>query len=217
MGSIPIRSRHFFCAVTAVLMLVVADTAAAQDPVVPSLPTNALQAADTLDVDGPISPRGAFIRAVAVPGWGHASIGRFTRGAFYFFTETAAGWMMVKTRSRLGAAKAVEELRRDEVTRRLAADGITDPARVGTAQENDEGVAAAMSLVEARSQQFEDWLVFGVFMAFLSGADAFVSAHLRDFPDPVGIQPSPLPGRLDLQLSVPLGGAPRERADPPRP
>jgi hypothetical protein len=175
------------------------------------------QAADTVDVDGPISPRGAFIRAVAVPGWGHASIGRFTRGAFYFFTETAAGWMMVKTRTRLSAAKAVEELRREEVVRRLAADGITEPVPVAAALASDEGVAAAMSLVEARSQQFEDWLVFGVFMAFLSGADAFVSAHLRDFPDPVAIQPSPLPGRLDLGLRVPIGGPPREREDSPRP
>ncbi|HSG47352.1 MAG TPA: hypothetical protein VLA43_05965, partial [Longimicrobiales bacterium] len=49
---------------------------------------------------GGISPRGAFLRAALVPGWGHASIGSYKRAAFYFVTEGAAAWSLVKTRRR---------------------------------------------------------------------------------------------------------------------
>jgi hypothetical protein len=95
-------------------------------------------------------------------------------------------------------------VRLGEVRARLLAAGVTDPGAIATAQENDPGVAAARGLVEARSQQFEDWLVFGIFFVFLSGADAFVSAHLKDFPQPVGVTVGE-GGQLQLGVSVPLG------------
>ena len=110
----------------------------------------------------------------------------------------------------------MEDLRREEIVQRLAATGVTDPAKIFQAQVGDDGVAAAVSLVSARSQQFEDWLVLGIFMAFLGGADAFVSAHLRNFPRPVGVQVAPMTGGLNLQLSVPLGGGGQPADNPNR-
>ena len=109
---------------------------------------------------------------------------------------------------RLNAANSVRDLRRAEVRDRLAAQGITDPNLVLIAQDRDEGVVAAESLVEARSQQFEDWLVLGIFFVFLSGADAFVSTHLTHFPPPVGVQFRPGLDALELGVSLPLARLP---------
>jgi hypothetical protein len=160
-------------------------------------------------VPAPVTPGGAFLRALAVPGWGHVAIGAHTRGGFYFLTETAAAWMVVRTRTRLSSAKDIRDFHLEEVRRALAARGVTDPAAVAAAQEDDPSVSAARSLVEARSQQFEDWLVFGIFLVFLGGADAFVSAHLRDFPEPVGLELREVDGALQWGVSLPLGGPPR--------
>jgi hypothetical protein len=192
-------------------LLALAGTAAAQ--AAPGTPPDTLEAGAAQP--RPVSPRGAFLRAMAVPGWGHAAIGSFGRGAFYFVAESATGWMMVRTRTRLAAAKRVEALRREEVLARLAAEGV-EPDEVGSALANDSTMVAAGSLVEARSQQFEDWLVLGIFLAFFSGADAFVSTHLRDFPTPVGVAVTPLRSGVEVELRLPLGGPPR-RTPPPRP
>ena len=43
----------------------------------------------------------------------------------------------------------------------------------------------ARGLVNARRQQLEDWIAFGAFLLFIGATDAFVSAHLRDFPEPL--------------------------------
>jgi hypothetical protein len=185
-----------------VVSVLVPCALAAQEPTVLPGP----QVPQDVSAPQPVSPGGAFLRAILVPGWGHASIGEHTRGGFYFLTETASAWMVVRTRTRLNAAKDVRDLRRDEVRADLVARGVTDPAAIATAQNADEGVIAAESLVAARSQQFEDWLVLGIFMVFLSGADAFVSAHLRDFPEPVGLELRPVDGALEWGVTLPLGG-----------
>jgi hypothetical protein len=170
------------------LLLTVSSVgAAAQDPAQPALPA-AFPTESQVPEAQQITPGTVFLRAILIPGWGHASIDEHTRGGFYFLTESAAAWMMVRTRARFGAAKDARDFHVSQVRARLAAEGITDPAAILAAEDADDGVIAARDLVESRSQQFEDWLVFGVFMVFLGGADAFVSAHLKDFPDPVRFQ-----------------------------
>ena len=54
--------------------------------------TEVAQAQDSLlrDTSRRISPRSAFIRSALVPGWGHAGVGAFVRGAFYFSAEAAS-------------------------------------------------------------------------------------------------------------------------------
>jgi hypothetical protein len=180
---------------------------AAQEPI----PVPPAEAPEAAGAPTSVSPGRAFLRAILVPGWGHASIGAHTRGGFYFLTETASAWMVVRTRTRLNAAKDVRDFRLDEVQSALLARGVTDPVAIATAQQADESVIAANSLVEARSQQFEDWLVLGIFFVFLSGADAFVTAHLRDFPEPVGLELRPIGDGIEWGVTLPFGGAPTRR------
>ncbi|HYL20791.1 MAG TPA: hypothetical protein VEU74_03440 [Gemmatimonadales bacterium] len=88
-----------------------------------------------------------------------------------------------------------------------------------------EGVAAMMTLkaqsefrylkeshsfnVGAKRQEVQDWLVLWIFNHFFSGAEAFVSAHLQDFPKDLKIRAFPGPagggGRgLGVGVSLPL-------------
>ncbi len=81
------------------------------------------------------------------------------------------------------------------------AQGITDPDSLLALVDADEGVADARDLEEVRSQQFEDWLAFGIFMVFLGGADAFVAAHLADFPEALTTGLQVLPGgRVEVSV-----------------
>ena len=80
-----------------------------------------------------------------------------------------------------------------------------------------EGVAAMMTLkakselryleetqspiVVAKRQEVQDWLVLWVFNHLFSGAEAFVSAHLQDFPKDLKIRA--FPGGVGISLPVP--------------
>jgi len=61
------------------------------------------------------------------------------------------------------------------------------------------------ALIAARQEQKEDWLVFAVFWALLSGVDGWVSAHMWDFEGAVVPPPDGSPG-VAVQYSVPVGG-----------
>jgi len=165
-------------------------------------------AASPADTAG-ISPGGAFVRSLLVPGWGHAAVGAYDRGAFYFLTAGGTGWMLAKTATFLSAAEDREELVRAQVASELRRAGTTDPDSLTSLVDADERVEDAAELVEIRSQQMEDWTAFGIFWLFLNAADAFVSAHLRDFPTPLGIEalPTGRPGApgARLRVSIPVG------------
>ncbi|MFQ5536706.1 MAG: DUF5683 domain-containing protein [Gemmatimonadota bacterium] len=152
------------------------------------------------------SPRGAFLRALALPGWGHASIGSYTRGGFYFVVEGATAFALVQTRLRLLEARRRLSFTESVVRRELVASGVTDPMEVQDALDGDPRVEDARALEESRAQQQEDWIAFGLFALFLSGADAYVSAHLKNFPAPLNVNVEPgTGGRMEfsLALSVP--------------
>jgi hypothetical protein len=57
------------------------------------------------------------------------------------------------------------------------------------------------SLVVAKRQQVQDWTVLWVFNHLFSGAEAFVSAHLQDFPKDLKIRA--FPGGVGISLPVP--------------
>ena len=62
------------------------------------------------------------------------------------------------------------------------------------------------SAVDARGQQLEDWLALGLFLSFLGGADAFVTAHLKEFPGPLGLHVAPAPsGGTAFTFKFPAG------------
>lgn len=48
--------------------------------------------------------------------------------------------------------------------------------------------------VDAKKQERQDWLVLLGFNHLFSGIEAYVSAHLWDFPDDLKIQAAPMPG-----------------------
>jgi len=80
-----------------------------------------------------------------------------------------------------------------------------------------EGVSAMMTLkaqsefhylrearsvnVGAKRQEVQDWLVLWIFNHFFSGAEAFVSAHLQDFPKDLKVRA--FPGGVGLSVPVP--------------
>jgi hypothetical protein len=181
----------------------------------PTQPLSAQEAPDTAEAPAPgtsilpqppISPRSAFLRSIALPGWGHASLGSYGRGAFYFGAQTATLWMLLTVGQRVNAAENARDLRIEEVESRARAEGVTDPFEIQARVDADPSVSEAQGLVDARSQQFEDWLALGIFMVLLGGADAYVSAHLSGFPAPVDID-SRMRGsdRVEIGISIPVG------------
>ena len=150
------------------------------------------------------SPAGAFLRGALIPGWGHTVSGAGARGAFYFGVESLAGWMLFKTIRRLGVAREAKALWEREVSAQLEAAGVSDPEELAAALEAHEDVARARGLVAAREEQREDWLAVAVFTLLLSGVDAFVSAHLQNFPQPL-VEAPPEGRGLVVGVRVPVG------------
>ncbi|MDT8436997.1 MAG: hypothetical protein RRA92_09615 [Gemmatimonadota bacterium] len=53
----------------------------------------------------PVSPMGAFLRSVVLPGWGQVSVDQPGRGAFYFVMEAGSLYMLLKSQARLDAVR----------------------------------------------------------------------------------------------------------------
>ena len=150
-----------------------------------------------------VSPRGAFVRAALLPGWGHVSIGSYGRAGFYFAAETGTLYALIQTRMRLSEARKREAFRERVLREQLAGEGLTDPAEIQQRLDGDGDLAGVRGLVTAREGQQEDWVALGIFLLLLSSADAFVSAHLADFPEPLSLAVTPSPmGRTDVGLRV---------------
>jgi hypothetical protein len=212
---IPTLARALVLVAVAAMQVLLASPAGGQEPPDTSgIPTLAGTSAEDGEANDPeydefagrVGPGGALLRALLVPGWGHASIGSHGRGGFYLGTQAVVGWMLVRTRGRISAAEELETLRAAVVRRTLADEGIDDEVEIEAALAEDERVADARSLVAARQQQWEDWLAVGIFAVFLSGADAFVSAHLQPFPVEVDLVPVNDRGRTELTVRIPVGG-----------
>lgn len=155
-----------------------------QRPLVPdSAPRRRPPVTDSTQQRYRISPRGAFFRSLVLPGWGQSSIGAPGRGAVYFALESGSLWMLYKADQKLDEAKELERTRREEG---LLAEDRTLP------------------LVRARRNEREDWITLSVFWFFFSGADAFVSAYLRDFDTHVEVAPAPT-GGVQFGAVVPVG------------
>ncbi len=154
----------------------------------------------------PVAPSTAFLRAVLVPGWGHASIGTYTRAGFYFALEATTVYGLLRTRKRLNEVAARAEFRENVLRDDLAAQGIVDFDEVESALDDDSTLEDMRDLEDSRRQQQEDWAALGIFLLMLSGADAYVSAHLQDLPAPIEFQAAPAgDGRVELGFRINLG------------
>ena len=127
------------------------------------------------------------------------------RDRAYFAIESAVAYGIIRTRRRISEAASRANFRELLLREDLTTKGITDPNQIENALESDATLADLKSLGESRSDQQEDLVAFGLFLLFLSGADAFVSAHLKDFPDPIAIEGGPTnDGRLEIGLKLRL-------------
>ncbi|MFW6079202.1 MAG: DUF5683 domain-containing protein [Gemmatimonadota bacterium] len=165
-------------------------------PAPPPDTTGRVQAGETsADVPG---PAGAFVRSLLVPGWGQAAFDAYFRGGVYFAARTGSTFMVVKTMEKLGEARDMERRRRavarDSLlglaeTDSALAERFEDPAELEQAIEQDSAVVEAGDLTEARAEQREDWIAWLLFWTLVGGVDAYVTAHLSDFPVDVIAEP----------------------------
>jgi len=181
------------------------DPAGGQVPDSLRAPPVVLEEDSVPEAAGPrvVTPRGAFIRSALIPGWGHAKVGAFVRGGFYFTVEATAALMVFKTQTRISLAQNRLAMREAVVTARLEAEGLTDPAEIEAALSEDPEVEDLRALEDTRAGQREDWLALGLFLMLIGGVDAYVSAHLADFPAAVVIAPTPDRG-VEIGLSLPV-------------
>jgi hypothetical protein len=129
-----------------------------------------------------VAPLPAFFRSLVLPGWGQALLDRkFTGGLFLLWEGVTLG-MTVKT------AREVAFIRGTEETRQIP-EGATESFRL-----------------RAKKAEHQDWLVLLIFNHLFSGLEAFVSAHLWDFPGDLRVQamPGDAGPRPGLGLTIPL-------------
>lgn len=188
----------------------------AQSPGSPSTPDAAtiqtptqVSAQELLQSPLPVSPGGAFLRSVLVPGWGHVAIGSYTRGGFYFALEAATAYVFLRTRQRLSEVRDRAVLRESVVRGQLIDSGVTVPEEIEAALAQDETLSGFRDLESSREGQQEDLVAWGIFLLFLSGADAYVSAHLGRFPEPIQVQVTPVASdRAEVGLRILLPNLP---------
>jgi hypothetical protein len=201
--------RRFVFSAACIAGLTAAAPVLAQDPV---LEPDTMPIADTIPRELP-APRSAFVRALLVPGLGHVYTGSYTRGAVYFSLQSTSWFMLVKTMRKLGDVQD-----RDDALTALAVDSLdaamaADPDLAEQLQDLEAYENALLTypelrntrlLVRARRQQRQDWIAYTLFFTFAAAVDAYVSAHLMEFPADVTARPSD-DGGLSISAHIPIG------------
>lgn len=145
-------------------------------PVAPT-PTARLPRGDSVRPRPPISPTGAFLRSLVLPGWGQARLGRNVTGGVFVAFEAVAAAMVWKSQWQL------------------------------------EWARTRGKFVREHTQEREDWITLLVFNHLLSAAEAYVSAHLWDFPAALTLRPLNGPG-AGVGIRLPLRSLrPAQRLD----
>lgn len=135
--------------------------------------------ADT--IRAPVAPLPAFFRSLVLPGWGQAILNRPLTGGLFMAWEGVTLSMMLKANREVGFLRA------------------TEASRVG------EDATEESSRLRAKKAEREDWMVLLIFNHLFSGLEAYVSAHLWDFPRDVQVRAFPAAGGgAGLAVSVPF-------------
>lgn len=214
------RALRVLAAVCATLVL--AAPLAAQEPARPPADTTRAlpdtfpqvlplpQAPDS--VPGP-GPAGAMLRSIILPGWGQASYQAYFRGAVYYAGWAGAWFMNLKNYAKLDEIRQMRTIRRSMVLDSLQVVAATDTAlanQLANPIQRDQligqdSIENDMRLVEnSRKQQRQDWIALTIFWTLASGVDAFVTAHLADFPAVITTEPG-THGGVAFRIEVPLG------------
>lgn len=136
----------------------------------------------------PITPKSAFLRSLALPGWGQSGLRRSTAATVFAAAEIGAVYMVAKSRADLRQARLLSG--RDSVT-------VGDPSR---GEPVTRIPAVPQGLINARRLHLEDWFAVLIFNHLLAGADAYVAANLWDLPARVSITHTPAGPGLAAQL-----------------
>jgi len=163
---------------------------------------NAFQADDL-----PVSPRGAFLRSLVLPGWGHLSVDAPGRAAFYVAAQGGTAWMLGKSILRRSSARRFRDEEFRMVWDELQAQGIQSPDTLRVRALGDARVERWQELVDIRGDQVEDWLALGIFLSLLGATDALVAAHMADYPEPLtfDVVPRGGAGGWELRFRLPVG------------
>lgn len=159
--------------------------------------------------EGIVTPGGAFVRSLVLPGWGHVVSGAPTRGAFYMAAQSATGWMLWKSAARRRSALRFRGLELRSAEEEIRRGGVLDPDSVRFLAEGSERVERWDELAERRGEQVEDWAALAIFLVFLGATDAFVSAHLSNFPEPLSLEIFPRGGGGGWAVGLRLPFEPR--------
>jgi hypothetical protein len=80
-------------------------------------------------------------------------------------------------------------------------EGVTIMMTVRAVQEQHYMEETGSKNLGSKRQQVQDWVVLWVFNHLFSGAEAFVSAHLQDFPKELKVRA--FPGGIGVSLPLP--------------
>jgi hypothetical protein len=147
----------------------------------------------------PITTRAAFIRGFLIPGWGHVGTESYFRGGMFVAAQTSAWWMVWKSMSQRTDARRLRETELSIAEDRLRVQGTVDPDSLSFLAAQDPALEPWDVLLERRGEQVEDWIFLSAFLALLGAVDAFVAAHLWDFPEALALGVGPGPGEFDAR------------------
>lgn len=138
----------------------------------------------------PLSPRRAFLSSLLLPGYAQTVFGRQKAAMLFAVVEVGAIGMARKSAVALREAKA---LARDSVVATYQIDPATGRAVIDPATGQPIPATWIVSRftsdrVKARRTHYEDWLAAIFFNHLISGADAYVAAHLWDFDANVAVR-----------------------------
>jgi hypothetical protein len=82
----------------------------------------------------------------------------------------------------------------------VAWEGVTAMMTLKAQQEANYFKSIGSQNVKLKRQEVQDWLVLWVFNHLFSGAEAYVSAHLRDFPPDLKVRA--FPGGIGVSIPI---------------
>ena len=150
----------------------------------------------------PVSPGRAFLTSLFVPGLGQSRLGRQLPGAIYAGVEAMSVVMILKAKNDLRIARShakspiVNEYEVDPQTGAPVRDENGQLVPVDTVPNRFDA-----ERVDARRTQVEDWIAVLIFNHLFAGAEAFVSAHLQDFPTDLRVRA--FPGGVGVSFPLP--------------
>ncbi|HET8713461.1 MAG TPA: hypothetical protein VFM23_07240 [Gemmatimonadales bacterium] len=83
----------------------------------------------------------------------------------------------------------------------VAWEGVTAMMTLKAQQEANYFKSIHSANLKLKRQEVEDWLVLWIFNHLFSGAEAYVSAHLRDFPPDLRVRA--FPGGIGVSIPLP--------------